>query len=263
MKINFFILFFLWTIKSIACSCGFSTMNNLFMYSDFVAKVKITKSLKEWNFENAFNPYSVSFTIEELYKGENITSISLSSFSDSDCGLVITEGSEWIIFAYKNKDNQYFTDLCSGSKQIDRVFTNPRYPNAEKNHSLRINKTLEVLRLLKKYNVEVTNKISLSNSNDNFNEHYNKFNACDFLNQYGVYKIILNADLSIKDVVTIKGYTKKFDKGLKKIIKEKVKFIKHNQKNRNSVPQDTEWLFLTEGVKYGEQSCYFNHNIHL
>ncbi|MCA6423117.1 MAG: hypothetical protein IM568_09905 [Flavobacterium sp.] len=233
------------------------------MYADFVAKVKVTKSLKEWNFENAFNPYSISFTIEELFKGEEITSISLSSYSDASCGLVISENSEWIIFAYKNNDNHYFTDLCSGSKQIDLVFTDSIYPNATKNHNLMINNTLEVLKLFKKYNVEISNKILLSNSKDNFSEHFNKYNACDFLNQYGVYKVILNADLSIKEVISIKGYSDEFDKGLKKIIKEKAKFIKYNRENRSSVPQDTEWLLLIKGVQYGEQPCYFNQNIYL
>jgi hypothetical protein len=228
------------------------------MYADFVAKVKVTKSLKEWNFENAFKPYTVNFIIEELYKGQEITSISLDSYSDASCGLVLAENSEWIIFAYKNKEDKYFTNLCSGSKQIDKVFNNPKYPNAAKNYNTVINKTLEVLQLFKKHEVNISNKTLITNSKDNFSEHFNKYNACDFLNQYGLYKVILNADLSIKDVIVIKGYSEEFDKGLKKNIIEKAKFIKQIMENKDTIPQDTEWLLIISGTKYDDNPCFFN-----
>lgn len=258
MKIKYFILFFLVALKSYACSCGFGTINGKFMYADFVAKVKITKSLKDWSFENAIKPYTVNFTIERLYKGQEITSISLDNYSDASCGLVLAESSEWIIFAYKNDKDKYSTNLCSGSKQIDRVFNESLYPNATKNYNSVIDKTLEVLELFKKYEVNVSNKILLINSKDNFNEHFNKYNACDFLNEYGIYKIILNADLSIKDVIAIKGYSNQFDKEFKKNIIEKAKFIKQAKENRETVPQDTEWLLLITGAKYDDQPCFFN-----
>ena len=263
MKIKYLILLLLVAHKSFSCSCAVNTINQRFMIADFVAKVKVKKSLKEWRFENESNAYNVEFEIEELYKGEKLSSVYVRSFSDASCGLVITENSEWIIFAYQNSNNLFSTDLCSGSKRIDLLFNESLYPNANKNYNLLIDKTLEVLRVFKKFNVSISDKTLITIYQNNFNELYNKYDACDYLGKYALYKVILNSDLSVKKVEVINGFSKKFDKGLKKIVKQKAKFMKQIKEKDGTIMQNREWLLLISGTKYDNQPCYFNQQNYL
>ena len=120
MKKIIFILFIFTSLKAIGCSCGVSTFSQQFINADLVAKIKVTNVSKEWNGKNEHEPYSIEFKTIDVYKG-NVKSntINLPSFYE----MYFTLNSEWIIFAYSNpNNNQYTTNSCSGSKQIDKIF---------------------------------------------------------------------------------------------------------------------------------------------
>lgn len=249
MKKIIFILFFIISVKAIGCSCGVSTFSQQFINADLIAKIKVNKVSKEWNGNNEYEPYSIEFETIEIYKGNLISNIiNLPSFYE----MYFTLNSEWIIFAYSNtSNNQYTTNSCSGSKQINKVFDENLYPKYNIQYQKSINNLTKLLKNLKANNVEISNKLNILNSCS----YYNFLISQQDLKtekDYAFYKIILNSKFEIKKIKVISGFNRKFDKNLKKEIIENNDWINVYGRNKK-IPEKTEWLII---IKRSDEFTY-------
>lgn len=256
MKKIIFILFIISSIKAIGCSCGVSTFSQQFINADFIAKIKVSKVSSEWNVNNDHEPYFIEFETIEIYKGKVKSNIvNLQSFYE----MYFTLNSEWIIFAYSNtSNNQYSTNSCSGSKQIDKVFDENLYPKYNTQYQKNINNLTKLLTNLKANNIEISNKLNILNSCSYYNFLISQQDLKTDKN-FAFYKIILNSKFEIKNIQVINGFNRKFDKSFKKEIINNNGWINLHGEN-NEIPENTEWLiiikrsddFTYDTIKYKE-----------
>lgn len=256
MKKVLFILLLFSSIKTIGCSsCGVSTFSQQFINADIIAKVKITKILKDSPEFSGDGDFQANAEIVTLYKGQNkANNITVGSNTNSTSGLYLPLNSEWILFAYTtNTINHYFTHGCSGSKQIDRIIDEKFYPNYYPIYKKSIDNLTKLLTNLKANNIEISNKANIINScgYDNFLKNQNNMESDS---DYAFYKVILNSELKLKSIIIISGFNEKFDIEFKKEIIENTNWVSVYG-SKKKIPEDTEWLII---IKKNEQLTYNN-----
>lgn len=118
MKKILLILCFLFSIKSIACSCYVPSVGEKYLNSEVIAKVKILKIYK--NVDN-YNHYKADILIKKIYKGIEIKSIYIRGDNNDEderyknsCDIFIPEGAELLIYTSKNERGEYTLRMCSG-----------------------------------------------------------------------------------------------------------------------------------------------------
>jgi hypothetical protein len=253
LKKIIFILFFITSVKAIGCSCGVSTFSKQFINADIVVKAKVISFSPEWKIENQYEQFTTEIEIIETYKGSIKSKIIKIFFSnDSSCSLFMPLNSEWILFAYSSsKENEFYTNMCSGSKQINKEFDESLYPKYNIQYQKSINNLTKLLTNLKANNIEISNKLNILNSCS----YYNFLISQQDLKtdkDYAFYKIILNSNFEIKKIKVISGFNRKFDENLKKEIIENNGWINVYGRNKK-IPEKTEWLII---IKRSDEFTY-------
>lgn len=256
MKKMLFILLLFYSIKTIGCSsCGATTFCQQFINADIIAKVKITQIIKDSPQFTGDGDFLARAEIVTLYKGINNTkNLTVGSDTNSTIGLYLPLNSEWILFAYStNTINHYYTYDCSGSKQIDRIFDEDFYPNYSPIYKKSIYNLTKLLTNLKANNIEISNKANIINScgYDNFLKNQNSMESDS---DYAFYKVILNSELKIKNIITLSSFNQKFDIEFKKEIIDNTNWVSVYG-SKKKIPEDTEWLII---IKKNEQLTYNN-----
>ena len=118
MKKSLFAVF-IWFYHSFsfACSCHTVSQVECFMYSDFVAKVQITKVYP--NATRQSETFKIDIEILDLFKGQKVKSIIVYGSSDSlyrsSCDMSVSKNSTWMIYARKDTSKVYLLHSCSAS----------------------------------------------------------------------------------------------------------------------------------------------------
>ena len=220
MKKTILILFLFITNYVFSCECMTTKLIDRYQKSEFIAKVKVIK-VSEYNAENYYQ--NADIEIIELFKGNKINNIKISSNIRSSCGLYVPENSVWLIFAQiDNKGNLSF-GYCSGSIQIDKNMISKEYPNAEINRKKSIELKLSVLKFLSSQNLKNTNEYNLrltySKACDNDFKGYEVQKI-----KFAVYEITIEKDLTISKIEPLQEFdNKQLSEEILKCMKENLK----------------------------------------
>lgn len=232
MKKVFTIILILFSIKSFACDCDSPEITKKFTESDFVAKAKIVKVYKNQDEEEI---YKADILIDELFKGESLKSIYVYGRSDgeigSSCAIYIPENTELIIYARKDRKGLYGIGMCSGLLYLGSK--NPKRKEKEK-------RELEILKTFKENNINFTDRIHYQNKGD-LHGSLEKYKVIELDENFAIFELIFDADLTIKEVKKISGFNQQIDTELIETLK-KSKWTSYQQGVRDSVPENSRLL---------------------
>ncbi|MEK6478108.1 hypothetical protein WJR50_11255 [Catalinimonas sp. 4WD22] len=214
MKGSLFIIAFLFTVKSFACSCDTPGIIEKYLKADFVAVAKITKVYSN---EGEAETYKSDIQIDELYKGEALKSIYVYGRSDgemgSSCAIFIPENTRLIVYARKNEEGKYGIGMCSGL-----VYLNDKSViQLDKQR-----KELQILNTFKANGLNSAPKLSFWNNelrNRGLSDSLDRFKSLRLDKSFGIYAMSFNSDLTIKNVEVLSGYNDSVDAQLISILK--------------------------------------------
>lgn len=256
LKILFFTVFILFSLKSFSCVCpikyDFKTKEDLNEY-DFIAHVKVT-SIDIIKNINRNEMHQISFEIKELYKGKQLTTMLiygsnqlLGGWTSCDLGEMI--GDEWIIFATTNLQfNQVTTGQCSRSIRIKDRYG---YEDISYSPQSKIKQQLELLFDKVTTQIHVEGKYLTSFPNENLqSEQY-----------YSSKK--LNGPRKLWYPNKVLESTQYYDKGMRegvfKWYSEKGELTKI-EKFKNNIQIDTTIIWRETDTSYISQKIYSDLN---
>lgn len=228
------LILFLFSVKGYACKCFTRSTQDYFSISDFVATAKIT-SIKPSQTNKNF--HDIEIELIHLYKGKVVKKLIIERLL-SPCAFPLPQGSTWLIFASYDKNNEPNFDYCSGSSQIDKKFDPNLFPTGEATYKSNMDIKLSVLSFLQKKKITNTNPDSLSiSSTDDFIDTLGELGE---KKAYSIIELIINTDLSIKSVKSIKKFE---NPKLKKKLEEFVSSMTFTVPKNKNIPSKTK-LYL-------------------
>ena len=254
--LTFLFLFFLQP-NIFACSCSQTNLDTSFLYSDFVAKVEI---LKKYENEENSEFYKVDILILDLYKGKNVKSIYIYGNykykQQSACWIFTEENEKLIIYATIGEQKLPTIYACERMKFLDKVtFTTKRGEYSRQNE---YDEEIAVLETLKKNNINYSNSSNIRFNISAFLSLVNvvlddEYNDDVIFNSFGIFEYKINKKFEISKVRVIKGFDKKIDRKIKKVLKLQ-KWSKKKAKERGikagSKTFVTIYFFKRNGYKY-------------
>ena len=196
-----------------ACSCSPLNLNERISTSDFIAKAKIKKI---WIDNKDKNSHNIEIEILDLYKGISIKKLKIYSSQMTSCSFFTPQNTTWLIFANKDKDGILKFGYCSGSLNIEKNLNS-------------VQRKINVLKYLKaeKINLNSRNDIAFVINSD----FLKKFNGLtEPKNNFALYEVHINKDLSIKSVNPIKEFqSSQINSEIIDILKSKSKVYAKNR----------------------------------
>ncbi|WP_298248345.1 hypothetical protein [uncultured Christiangramia sp.] len=202
MKLFITLIITLISFNIYACECALRSTMEKTESSDFVGRVKINQIERD-----SINPEYLNLTVEvlDIFKGNFNNDLKILT-DKSMCNIYTPKGTEWLVYASFDKNDNLSFGYCSGSIQIDRDLNSDKYPNAEKNYKKSIKRKLELLKFLNQKNI-----ISKSNSS------ISSILSSDCLNsikgyeakvaEFAVYEVSINKDLTVEKIKQIKKFS--------------------------------------------------------
>lgn len=236
MKVLIFLFTLMISQQVFACTC--KTASPLFKVarSDFIATVNILNVTPD--IENK-HMKDVEIEILDLFKGDKISILkTYSTINGNSCGVYTSKGATWLIFAYKNNDDELIYDLCSGSKNLDKTSNFYNQPNAKAVYKSSLNSNIELLEYLKDEDIKL---------NDNFGlrtfiseECLKGYNGIDpGKRTFALYEITIDSLSNIKMINAVKEFENKALKSdLLSCLNKSVTISKDDEKM--DVPKNTK-----------------------
>ena len=205
-----------------------------YVQSDFVANITIIKIYPNKKNEHG---YKADIKINELFKGEKLSSIYVYGRSDNgigtSCDIFIPSGTKLIAYASKNTQGNFGIGMCSGLLYF------------KNKNSKRNNREIEILKLFKERGITFTDKINYREK-ATLNKELKQFKGIEVKNTFGIYAITFDSNLNIKYVSEISGFGTTIDKKLMEILK-KTEWNSFNKGIQNKVPENSKLLI---GIYY-------------
>jgi len=238
MKVFILVASFFICSTSFACECIKDILVHNFQKSAFVAKVtilKVSKPTADGEYQDA------SIEVLELYKGKKITTIKIQSSLNTDCNLMVSENTNWLVFAQINRSGVLQFDLCSGSMQLDRKMSSIDYPNAQANYIKEINQKIAVLKFFKSKHIAQPNEYNLYlKYNERLHDLFKGYE--DESQKNAVYQLTVEKDLSISKIKALKEFdNQKLSKALLAYLREKAKV---NTRNISAIKKRTQLILV-------------------
>ena len=193
--------------------------------SDFIAKVKIKKI---WLDSKNKKFHNIEIEVLDLYKGISTKKMKIYSAQMTSCAFLTPENTTWLVFASKDKDGILSFGFCSGSQNLDKNLSS-------------VQRKMQMLKYLKSQKISMTSKNNVAfviNS-----DSLKKFNGLtESKNNFALYEIVINKDLSIKSVKPIKEFqTNGINNEILEILKTKSKVY---PRNRESAISEEEKIII-------------------
>jgi hypothetical protein len=103
-----------------ACSCMMQTLEEGVAQSEAIFEATVTKIAPK--LVNQFPSLEVSLAVERAWKGIDREEVLVITASNSAaCGYPFTEGSTYLVYAYRDKEDPLRVSLCSLTKPIDKA----------------------------------------------------------------------------------------------------------------------------------------------
>jgi hypothetical protein len=224
---NFKILLFIGLLFSapavFACVCSPRSLTDTYQTAHLVAKIKILKLTQDSTHKEY---HTAAIEMINLYKGEPVTKIRISSALNSSCAFLPSINSTWIIFASIWQGELSF-GMCSGSLQLNRTFDAVLYPNATKNYLRSVNLKQKVIEYLSGKNIQNPNPASLYG----LNEGLKTIKGYKNLNEFAVFQVDVNSDMSVAKIKILTRFKNtKLTKAVFNSMKSDLKFVKSDHR---------------------------------
>ena len=119
-----FLFFSLFTLQVFACDCDpldALTKEHCGVY-DVIFEGKVDSVTKCVDGE-----MSISFFIEELYKGNYLSQVNVKNYCADGCEMHFAKGDVWLIYAEKNNAQDVIVHFCSRSRKLNAANENDDY----------------------------------------------------------------------------------------------------------------------------------------
>ena len=196
------ILFTIFYEHAFSCQCIPPSLMETYQGSDFVAVVKILKSTPDPK-NDTYRTVEIE-TINQ-YKGTPTKSLRVNTSAHSSCAFSIPVNSTWMVFARKEKNGVTGFGACSGSRRTEPAYDAVTHPRAAQNYQKNLEKMLAVLNYVKTNGLENANPYHL-NINDIGLYDTTIFRGFENQNQFAVYELDINKDLSIGKITTLQEF---------------------------------------------------------
>ncbi|MCH2194454.1 hypothetical protein [Kordia sp.] len=240
------ITFLLFSIQAFACDCDPLNITEKYTQSDFVANVTILKIYPNQENEQG---YRADIKINELFKGKPLKSIYVYGRSDngigSSCDIHIPANTKLIAYARKNDSGKFGIGMCSGIMYLDYSAIYKKKTSKNKKELKRQIRELEILKIFKSKNIKFTDKINYREK-AKLHQELKKFNGIELEKNFGIYEIIFESNLSIRNVIEISGFKNSIDQELIEIIK-KTEWTSFDKGVKDTVPENSKLLI---GIYY-------------
>ena len=203
------------TFNSFSCSCPNISLINAYSYFDFIGTVQF-ENLRE---VNDYGLYASEVNIQELFKGNTVQKIFINSQKGSSCNFIPEENISYFILGSKNENGQIEISLCTAFN-----------PSSIKNINILKQHKLEVIdtNLKQRFNGKIKNSL--------FNKK---------LTGYFIYKVILNSDLSISQILPInQNALDNFNSGIRFEFLKKISYHKINPELSFTKDKLTSYIIL-------------------
>ncbi|WP_157480593.1 hypothetical protein [Gillisia sp. CAL575] len=202
MKLLITLLITLLSSNIYACECALQSTMQKTESSDFVGRVKIKKIERD-----LINQEYLNLTVEvlDIFKGDFNNDLKILT-NNSMCNIYTPKGTEWLIYATIDKNNNLSFGYCSGSIQIDRNFDSDKYPNAEKNYKNSIKRKLGLLQFLDENEIITKSNPSISSilSSDCL-DSIKGFKGK--LAEFAIYEVTIDKNFSVENIAPIKKFS--------------------------------------------------------
>lgn len=236
MKKIIIISILLLSIKSFACICEKLTLEQKFIQSNFIAKVKVKRIYKNLHKEKY---YKADIEILDLYKGNIISSIYIYGNNkgqyESSCDIFIDVNEELVIYSIKNSQEKHVVGMCSGLLYLNKK-TNSNTTN--KRHQ----KEIKILENLKLNKVEITNDIRFTS--EDFHPMRRENYGIKLKREFAIFELTFNEDLSVKCVKKIQGFRNKIDRNIKSFFKKSQWSSLNKNYKKNKIMKNTKTLVI-------------------
>lgn len=222
------IAFLLLSLQAVACSCSHSLLTTKFERAKFVAKIKLLDIRPDLNDEEY---HDADIQILELYKGSRLSKIKILSSLNSSCAFMPKVNSTWIVFAQEWQGKLSF-HYCSGSIDLTRRFSDPEYPEADRNFKKEVKMKVQVLTFLSKQRIKKLNTEGLNVSPQGLELIKGYKNN----NRFAVFQVDVNSNLSITKVSSLKKFQ---NRNLQKAVLSSVEHALVDAEGADRLNQDT------------------------
>ncbi|HEY0670148.1 MAG TPA: hypothetical protein VGD22_18350 [Sphingobacteriaceae bacterium] len=229
MKVIIILLVFTGS-TALACHCYISPVADNYAQSNFVAYVNVLKVIP--NEPDSKHYYKIQIEPVAVFKGKPTNELwvygSLDGSNWTSCDLIMPANSKWIIYAKPDGNDKTAVHLCNGSWQTDAKFDKTQYPDLESKYAVRLERELNILKVLKKKASGITYSYMLHNPTlKDFLAHYNDI---PFPKNFAEYQISFDANTKAKSVKVLKSLDKQFDRALVAFIKQSKWLALYNKK---------------------------------
>jgi hypothetical protein len=233
--------FALVSIQAFGCECIPAPLLYYYQKSDFVAAVKVVEITLDREHHSSEGDYHyLNIEIVQLYKGKEVPFIRVNTASETSCAFEVPKGSTWLVFASMGDNDIPVFGSCSGSKPTEPYYDMVKYPRAAQNYQQDLEKTLAVLHYMKTNGLENANPYHL-NINDIGLYDTTIFRGFENQNQFAVYELDVNEDLSIGKIITLQAFDNpKLDQLFSEYLYKKARV---NNSRRKEIPTKTK-LFV-------------------
>ncbi len=231
-----------------ACRCSPNFFESC-INADFIGEVKITKTYKKESSDAAHRYYKVDVETITVYKGEKQQTLYFYGSNDStswgSCDLTVAPNTTWLVYSTKDVRGNFSIGACTPSHKVRSTFNlydslaygKKMLDNIVANEKRERDFVLQMNKYTKDFGKQIPHSFGLSSYIPNVYTYLNTFKGQTFDKQFGLYKIILNKDCTLKKVVVVKSFGRKFDKKL-------INFIKKQEfttlkRIKKEVPPDT------------------------
>lgn len=105
-----------------ACSCLQASDQQLYKQSDVIFKGKVTRTQFPPDYENNINASPIIYTMKATrdYKGKVRPTMKVRTAGNSAlCGVELSKGTYYVVFADKNNKGKLSVSLCGGTRPFD------------------------------------------------------------------------------------------------------------------------------------------------
>jgi hypothetical protein len=197
-----FLYFTLFSIQVLGCHCSFSTLIENYQRSDFVAVVKILKVTPD---PKNGTYHTVEVETLNRYKGAATTLLRINTYAHTSCAFSIPKNTTWLVFASMGDNGVPGFGACSGSQQLHHMVDTGKRLTAVEHYGEPVDLQLEALSYLKEYGLVEVNSYNLNLVDLKLNKSI-MFKGFENQNQFAVYELDVNEDLSIGKITSLRSF---------------------------------------------------------
>jgi len=223
-KLSLIFLFLFLTKTSLGCTCAnsWASTNNQYITSDYVGKIKITKTYDSKS--KKARSYRADIKSIENFKGKAPQSLTLRGNRGFESGVIIgcstnvQKGEVWLIYTSKNSSGEYYISYCSFPQRLK----NADGLRVELSDSER--RDLKQLAFLKRTVPKLDRDFMIFEDTNKIGDYLEQYKGKRFDKSSAQYLVSFDQNMQIKSIETLRGFSDEFDSSFTHFLKSETKW---------------------------------------